>query len=49
MLIKVKNEYLFQAWLKHYECKCFNHMLPAEKRTYSFIKSNKGMHPPSMD
>jgi len=44
MLIKVKNTDLYQKWLKYYES--FDNMIPAEKRTYSFINSNKGLYPP---
>jgi hypothetical protein len=43
MLIKVKNEKLYQLWISYYE-RCGN-MIPAEIRTMAFINSEKGLYP----
>lgn len=45
MLIPIENGDLYREWLKFYE-KCNPELLPAEKRTYAFFNSKKGLIPP---
>ena len=44
MLIEVKNGDLYNEWIVYYE-RYFPEMIPAERRTFAFINSQKKLQP----